>query len=173
MANRLWLTAVFLQFSNHTVHRLINPFVYVTLPQRDYLPPIRLKSLIVGAVISDILLKLVKLEFRFGFRRRRILAIGVSVLETAVYENHSMIFGQNHVGLSRKPLVVFSESEPFREQIFSDLDFNGGVSALDAGHIPAPFFRRQTICHIITTTVRYQPRHGMPGWNPVSFETYS
>lgn len=65
-----------------------------------------------NAVVSDILLKLVKLEFRLGFRRRCILATGVPMPETAVYEYHGMIFRQNNVWLSRKALVIFSESEP-------------------------------------------------------------
>ena len=57
------------------------------------------------------------------------------VPEAAVDEYNGLVLWQHDIRMSRISPVVFSESQSFRKEIFSDDFLRLGVLAADAGHV--------------------------------------
>lgn len=105
------------------------------LPHHNDLPAHFLQLLLLPCVALDVSFELLIPEFPVGCRSACIPASLMPVPEAAVDEYNGLVLWQHDIRMSRISPVVFSESQSFRKEIFSDDFLRLGVLAADAGHV--------------------------------------
>jgi hypothetical protein len=99
------------------------------------------------AIAVDVLAEFPRPEFDVALGQIRVLAVGVTVPETTVYDNNGSISRQNDIGPAWQSGYVKPEAATHPVQNGPDLSLCGGIPATDARHVPTSTFRRQSVGH--------------------------
>lgn len=105
------------------------------LPHHDDIPAHLPQFLLLPCVAFNVSFEFMIPEFPVGCRSACIPATLMPVPEAAVDEYNGLVLWQHDIRMSRISPVVFSESQSFRKEIFSDDFLRLGVLAADAGHV--------------------------------------
>lgn len=96
----------------------------------------------ISAVAGGVPFKFSSPKFPSGLRQRGILAPLMSVPETAVHENNSLMFRQGNIWFSRQVLPLETETVTHPVQDRTNYSLWTCVGALDPAHVPASSLRR-------------------------------
>ena len=72
-----------------------------------------------------------------GFGHHEVAATIMAVIETAMHENNSFVFGQHHIGAAGQFFVVEPIPETVRVEKLADDEFGFGVFAAHPAHVEA------------------------------------
>ncbi len=78
----------------------------------------------------------------------------VTVPETAVYENHRAVFGQNYIGSARKFRHMDTKPQSVCKQKFSHHQFRPRILSFYRRHTAMPLLRCHNIRHVLITFPR-------------------
>lgn len=84
--------------------------------------------------------------------------------ETPIYEDNTLIFGQDYVRASWQAPVVGTVAQPFLEQETPDKQFCLGVPAFDGAHEGTSLCRSETVCHGSRVPLKMRTGHHYPAF---------
>ncbi len=101
-------------------------------------------------VISfDIVFEFLVPENRVCFRCCSVATRWMPMPETAMYEYNSIIFRQDDVRSAWQILSVESKTKTHPVKQRANVDFRLCILAIDTAHVPAAFFDREFINHVL------------------------
>ena len=125
------LTGACVDLFHDLAHRLFDHGRFqLTFPDHDHVPAGIPQNAVILLVSGFVCADLVLPEFDIRFRHAEFAAAVVSVPETAVDEDHGLVFPQNDVGSAGDVLHVEAVADAVLPQPFADEEFRLGVFAV-------------------------------------------